>query len=88
MKGLARRNTHVKNESPSTYQSKVIAKVKSFADGRTDRQTDGQTDEQSDYYRAPAIIGALIINLQFMSALSQRCFVPNLKKIGTVAMKR
>ena len=26
MKGLARRNTHVKYESPSTYQSKVITK--------------------------------------------------------------
>jgi hypothetical protein len=28
MKGLARRNTHVKYESPSTYQSKVMTKVK------------------------------------------------------------
>jgi hypothetical protein len=28
MKGLARRNTHVKYESPTTYQSKVITKVK------------------------------------------------------------
>jgi hypothetical protein len=30
MKGLARRNTHVKHESPSTYQSKVMTKVKVF----------------------------------------------------------
>jgi hypothetical protein len=28
MKGLARRNMHVKYESPSTYQSKVMTKVK------------------------------------------------------------
>jgi hypothetical protein len=28
MKDLARRNTHVKYESPSTYQSKVMTKVK------------------------------------------------------------
>jgi hypothetical protein len=28
MKGLARRNTHVKYESPSTNQSKVMTKVK------------------------------------------------------------
>jgi hypothetical protein len=28
MKGLARRNTHVKYETPSTYQSKVMTKVK------------------------------------------------------------
>jgi hypothetical protein len=43
-KSLARRNkcTHVKYESLSTYQSKVITKVK-VADGRTDRQMDGQT---------------------------------------------
>jgi hypothetical protein len=27
MKGLARRNTHVKYESPTTYQSKVMTKV-------------------------------------------------------------
>jgi hypothetical protein len=37
MKGLAWRNTHVKYESPSTYQSKVITKVKVFL-------TDGQTE--------------------------------------------
>jgi hypothetical protein len=30
MKGLARRNTHVKYESPTTYQSKVMTKVKVF----------------------------------------------------------
>jgi hypothetical protein len=40
MKGLARRNTHLKYESLSTYQSKVVTKVIVFADGRTD----------SDYY--------------------------------------
>jgi hypothetical protein len=28
MKGLGRRNTHVKYESPTTYQSKVMTKVK------------------------------------------------------------
>jgi hypothetical protein len=28
MKDLARKNTHVKYESPSTYQSKVMTKVK------------------------------------------------------------
>jgi hypothetical protein len=28
MKGLARRNTHVKYESPTTYQSNVMTKVK------------------------------------------------------------
>jgi hypothetical protein len=39
MKGLAIRNTHVKYESPSTYQSKVITKVKVLL-------TDGQTDKQ------------------------------------------
>jgi hypothetical protein len=40
MKSLGRRNTHMKYESPSTNQSKVITKVKVFAE----RQTDGQTD--------------------------------------------
>jgi hypothetical protein len=49
MKGLARRNTHVKYESLSINQSKVITKVKVFADGG-----------QSDYYRAPAISEVLI----------------------------
>jgi hypothetical protein len=39
MKGLAKRSTRVKYESPRTNQSKVITKVKVFADGRTDRQT-------------------------------------------------
>jgi hypothetical protein len=28
VKGIARRNTHVKYESPTTYQSKVMTKVK------------------------------------------------------------
>jgi hypothetical protein len=37
MEGLARKNTHVKYESPSTNQSKAITKVKVFADGLTDR---------------------------------------------------
>jgi hypothetical protein len=36
MKGLARRNTHVKYKSPTTYQSKVITKVKFFAEGQTE----------------------------------------------------
>jgi DNA-binding sugar fermentation-stimulating protein len=30
MKGLVWRNTHVKYKSPTTYQSKVITKVKVF----------------------------------------------------------
>jgi hypothetical protein len=30
MKGLAIRNTHVKYESPSIYQSEVMSKVKVF----------------------------------------------------------
>jgi hypothetical protein len=30
MKGLARRNTHEKYENPTTYQSKVMTKVKVF----------------------------------------------------------
>jgi hypothetical protein len=30
MKCLARRNTHVKHESPTTYQSKLITKVNVF----------------------------------------------------------
>jgi hypothetical protein len=55
VKDLARRNTHVKYEKPSTNQSKVITKVKVFADGRTEKWTD------SDYYRASAISGALKI---------------------------
>jgi hypothetical protein len=38
---------YAKYESPTTYQSKVITKVKVSADGGTDRQ--------SDYDRAPAI---------------------------------
>jgi hypothetical protein len=35
-KGLAIRNTHVKYQSPSTYYSKVIGKVK-VSDRMTDR---------------------------------------------------
>jgi hypothetical protein len=34
MKGLARWNTNMKYESPSTNQSKVITKVEGFADGQ------------------------------------------------------
>jgi hypothetical protein len=30
LKGLAIRNTHVKYESPTIYQSKVVSKVKVF----------------------------------------------------------
>jgi hypothetical protein len=41
MKGLGRRNTHVKYESPSTYQSKVITKVEVLL---MNGQTDGRTD--------------------------------------------
>jgi hypothetical protein len=37
MKVVARRNTHLKYESPSTNKSKVITKVKVIADGWTDR---------------------------------------------------
>jgi hypothetical protein len=37
MKGLTERNAHVKYETPSTYQSKVITKVKVLL-------TDGQTE--------------------------------------------
>jgi hypothetical protein len=40
-KSLARRNTQMKYESPSTNQSNVITKVKVFADRG---QTDGQTE--------------------------------------------
>jgi hypothetical protein len=41
MKDLAIRNTHVKYESLSTYQSKVITKIKVLlTDGQTDRQTE------------------------------------------------
>jgi hypothetical protein len=52
MKGLARKNIQVKYESPTTYQSKVISKVKVLL-------MDRQTDRQSDCYRAPAISGTL-----------------------------
>ena len=57
MKGLTIRNTHVKYESRSIYQSKVMTQIKVLL---TDRQTDGKTDGQTDYYRAPAISGALM----------------------------
>jgi hypothetical protein len=55
-KGLTIRNTHVKYENPSTYQSKVIAKVKDLL---MDRRTDRWTDRQSHHYKAPAISRAL-----------------------------
>jgi hypothetical protein len=43
MKGLARRNTHVKYESPTTFQSKVMTKVKVFKKVKLQGQTsDGQ----------------------------------------------
>ena len=49
MKGLTIRNIHVKYESPNTYQSKVMTKVKVLlTDGQTDRRTDGRTDGQTD----------------------------------------
>jgi hypothetical protein len=38
MKGLAGRNTHVKYESPTTYQSKFMTKVKVF-----EKNFEGQT---------------------------------------------
>jgi hypothetical protein len=34
MKGLARRNTHVKYQSLTTYQSKVMTKVKVYEKGQ------------------------------------------------------
>jgi hypothetical protein len=44
MKGLTIRNTHVKYEGPTTYQSKVMTKVKVLlTDGQTDGKTDGRT---------------------------------------------
>ena len=47
MKGLITRNLHVKYESPTTYGSRDMAKVK--VDNRqTDKQTDKQTDRQTD----------------------------------------
>ena len=48
-KGLVTRSTHAKYESSTSYGAKVMANVKVFADGQTDRQ--------SDYYRAPAYAG-------------------------------
>ena len=51
-KGLVTGNTHVKYESPTTYHSKVKAKVKVFlTDGQTDRRTDGQTG-----FNVPALL--------------------------------
>jgi hypothetical protein len=41
MKGLTIGSTHVKYESPSTYQSKVISNVKVLL---IDGQTDGRTE--------------------------------------------
>jgi hypothetical protein len=41
MKGLARRNIHVKYESPSTYQSKVMNNVK-FSKRRSNSKVKGQ----------------------------------------------
>ena len=41
-KALIIRNAHVKYESPTSYGSKVMGKVKVFV---TDGQRDGQTDE-------------------------------------------
>ena len=40
------RNTHVKYQSPSTYQLKIMTDhdVKVYADGWTDRQTDEQRE--------------------------------------------
>jgi hypothetical protein len=43
MKGLARRNTHVKYESHITYQSKVMTKVKIFEEVKLQGQrSEGQ----------------------------------------------
>ena len=39
-KGLVTRNTRAKYESSTSYNAKVMANVKVFADGKTDRQTD------------------------------------------------
>jgi hypothetical protein len=46
MKGLARRNTHVKYESPSTNQSKVMTKGKVF---KKKVKLQGQISEGQDY---------------------------------------
>jgi hypothetical protein len=64
MKGLSRRNTHVKYESPTTYQSKVMTKVKVLEkkvklqgqrvkvmvsnERFADERTDGTTDRRTD----------------------------------------
>jgi hypothetical protein len=48
MKDLARGNTHVKYESPTTYKSKVMTKVKSFGkEGQTQRSGGHGTNERS-----------------------------------------
>jgi hypothetical protein len=45
LNGLAIRNTHLKYESPRTYQSKVLTKVKVLLmDRQMARQTDVQTE--------------------------------------------
>ena len=52
MKGLITRNLHVKNESPTTYGSRDIVKVK--VDNRqTDKQTNRQTDRQDENNMPP-----------------------------------
>ena len=49
LKGLITRNIHVKYESPTTYGSRDIAKVKVFVtDRRMDRQTNRQTHRQTN----------------------------------------
>jgi hypothetical protein len=55
--------THVKYESPSSFQSKVITKVKVL-------RTDGQTD--NDYYRAPVISEALKKNTLEIGSLEKK----------------
>jgi hypothetical protein len=70
MKGLARKNTLVKYESPSKYQSKVITKVKVLL-------TDGQMDEHLDrrtkllLQGSPAISRALINILRHLTKNQQ-----------------
>jgi hypothetical protein len=46
MKGLARRNIHEKYESPSTYQSKAMTKVK-VLEGQTPRSKVIVSNERS-----------------------------------------
>jgi hypothetical protein len=45
MKGLTIRNAQVKYEGPTTYQSKVMTKVKVLL---MDGQADGQQDRRTD----------------------------------------